>query len=368
MGSCKLENINKQFGETIACYNINFEVKEKEFKFLLGPSGAGKTTILRILAGLEIPDSGRVFIDGKDVTDLPPEERPIAMVFQQAVLYPHMTVRENMEFPLKINKFPKKERINKIDKMAKLVKIDHKLDQNVTTLSGGEMQRAALGRLFVQDASIYLMDEALNWLDVKLKLLMRTEIKLLQEQLGVTIISVTHDQAEALSMGSSLILINDGAVQQEGNPYEIYNNPNNAWVADFIGSPSMNFLIGKIGDDLCVGYENVRIPLSNKLTKDSNLKDLIGREIVVGFRPEGINILSVNNEDKKLINYIECKVNAIEFEGHRTLINFVGKQGKIFRYSINSKGDELKEGDIFGIRWSENMELLFDKDTGKRIY
>lgn len=364
MGTCKLENINKRFGDTVACDHVSFEVKDKEFQFMLGPSGAGKTTTLRILAGLEIPDSGRVFIDGKDVTDLPPEERPIAMVFQQAVLYPHMTVRENMEFPLKINKYPIKERINKINYIAKLVKIDHKLDQNVTTLSGGEMQRAALGRLFVQDASIYLMDEALNWLDAKLKLLMRTEIKIWQEKLGVTIISVTHDQAEALSMGSSIILINDGVIQQEGSPYEIYNKPNNAWVADFIGSPSMNFLLGTIEDDLYLRCYDARIPLSKKLNKDLNLKDLIGREVYVGFRPEEMDIF-FGNEDKNLINCVE--VVAIEFEGHRTIIDLIDKQGKIIKYSINPKKNKLKKGDIVGIKWSENMEILFDKDTGKRI-
>lgn len=364
MGGCRLENINKRFGETIACYNVNFEVKEKEFKFLLGPSGAGKTTILRILAGLEIPDSGKVFIDGKDVTKLPPEERSIAMVFQQAVLYPNMTVRENMEFPLKINNIPKEVRNNKVIKMAKLVKIDHKLDQNVTTLSGGEMQRAALGRLFVQDASVYLMDEALNWLDVKLKVLMRTEIKLLQEQLGVTIISVTHDQAEALSMGSSLILFNDGVVQQEGNPYEIYNEPSNAWVADFIGSPSMNFITGTVGEDLNFNYHNSRIPLSSNIAKKLNLKDVIGKELVLGFRPEGIDLVSGNNGKN---NFIECNVGAVEFEGHRTLIDFIDEKGKIFRYSINPKDNEFKENDKVRFKWTENMEVLFDKDSGKRI-
>lgn len=365
MGTCKLKNVCKNFGDVVACDHVSFEVRDKEFQFMLGPSGAGKTTTLRILAGLEIPDSGRVFIDGKDVTDWPPEERPIAMIFQQAVLYPHMTVRQNIEFPLKINKYPIKERINKINYITKLVKIDHKLDQNVTTLSGGEMQRAALGRLFVQDASIYLMDEALNWLDAKLKLMMRTEIKMLQEKLGVTIISVTHDQAEALSMGSSLILINNGIVQQEGSPYEIYIKPNNAWVADFIGSPSMNFLVGVIGDDLCLEYYNARIPLSKKLTKDLNLKDLIGREVVVGFRPEGMDIFS-GNEDKNLIYC--AKVAAFEFEGHRTLIDFIDKEGKILKYSTNLKENKLKKGDIVGIKWAENMEILFDKDTGKRIY
>jgi len=364
MGTCKLENVCKKFGNAVACDHVSFEVGEQEFQFILGPSGAGKTTTLRILAGLEIPDSGRIFIDGKDVTDCPPEERPIAMIFQQAVLYPHMTVRENIEFPLKINKYPKNERNNKIDYIAKLVKIDHKLDQNVTTLSGGEIQRAALGRLFVQDASIYLMDEALNWLDAKLKLMMRTEIKILQEKLGVTIISVTHDQAEALSMGSSLILMNNGVVQQRGNPYEIYNKPNNAWVANFIGSPSMNFLEGVIRDDLCMEYYDARIPLSKKITKDLNFKNLIGKEVIVGFRPESMNIFSVN-EDKN-INYF-YEVAAIEFEGPRTFVDLIDKQGKILKYSINSKENKLKKGDIVGIKWSENTEILFDKDTGERI-
>ena len=365
MGSCKLENINKKFGETIACSNVNLEIKENEFKFLLGPSGAGKTTILRILAGLEIPDTGRVLIDGIDVTDLPPEERPIAMVFQQAVLYPHMTVWGNMEYPLKINKVPKEERINKINYISKLVKIDHKLDQNVTTLSGGEMQRAALGRLFVQDASIYLMDEALNWLDIKLKLLMRTEIKLLQEKLGVTVISVTHDQAESLAMGTSLVLINDGVIQQVGSPEEIYKRPDNAWVADFIGSPSMNFLTGKIGSDLCIEYYDMRLPLSKKLIDDLNLKDFIGKEVVVGFRPEGIELAAGNIQEE---NYIHCMVEAIEYEGHRTLIDFlVEKEDRIFRYSVNPNENTFNDNDEVKFRWAENSEILFDKENGKRL-
>ena len=367
MGSCKLENIYKKFGQTIACDNVSLEVNDNEFKFLLGPSGAGKTTILRILAGLETPDSGKVFIDGRDVTKLPPEERPVAMVFQQAVLYPHMTVWENMEFPLKINKVPNKERIEKINYMAKLVKIDHKLSQNVTTLSGGEMQRAALARLFVQDSSIYLMDEALNWLDVKLKLLMRTEIKLLQEKLGVTIISVTHDQAEALCMGSSLALVNEGVIQQVGSPLEVYYRPNSAWVADFIGSPSMNFITGTIGEDLCLEYYNARIPISEKYKRDLDLKELIGKEIAVGFRPEGVEVFSDNNNSKKSINYIECEVATIEFEGHRTLIDFIDNQGQSIMCSVNPVENKLKEGDKMMVKWLENAELLFDKASGKRI-
>lgn len=364
MGNCRLENINKRFGQTVACNNVSLEVNDNEFKFLLGPSGAGKTTLLRILAGLEIPDSGKVFIDGRDVTKSPPEERPVAMVFQQAVLYPHMTVWENMEFPLKINKVPNRERIEKINYMAKLVKIDHKLSQNVTTLSGGEMQRAALGRLFVQDASIYLMDEALNWLDVKLKLLMRTEIKLLQEKLGVTIISVTHDQAEALCMGSSLALVNEGVIQQVGSPLEVYYKPNNAWVADFIGSPSMNFITGTVGDDSCLEYFGARIHISEKYKK--NLKELIGKEIVVGFRPEGVEV-SPKNHTKQQSGCIECKVATIEFEGHRTLIDFVDNQGQSIMYSVNPTENKLQEGDTMMIKWLENAEILFDKASGKRI-
>lgn len=363
MGTCRLENICKRFGKVTACDNISLDVKEKEFKFLLGPSGAGKTTTLRIIAGLEKPDSGRVYIDGEDMTDYPPEERHVAMIFQKAALYPHMTVRENLEFPVKIAKYPSHLREKKVKEIADLVKIADKLEQNVTTLSGGEMQRVALGRLLTQEASIYLMDEALTWLDAKLRILMRTEIKMLQDELGITVVFVTHDQEEALGMASSIVLINDGVIQQEGDPYEIYTEPVNMWVADFIGLPAMNFLEGTIQKDFSLDCSSACIALSEKNKEEVKEKRLIGKKVVVAFRPEHMDLHS--NEPEK--GALRCVVKAVEFAGYRTILDLSDAHGTILKAVMTSQHNIPEKEEVVWTKWTPGAEIIFDKSTQERL-
>ena len=363
MGTCRLENISKRFGNVTACDNVSLDVKDKEFKFLLGPSGAGKTTTLRIIAGLERPDSGRVYIDDEDITDCPPEERHVAMVFQKAALYPHMSVKENIEFPLKVAKYPSNIREKKVYETAELVKIADKLDQNVTTLSGGEMQRVALGRLLTQDASIYLMDEALTWLDAKLRILMRTEIKMLQDELGITVVFVTHDQEEALGMASSIVLVNDGIIQQEGEPYEIYKKPVNMWVADFIGTPAMNFLEGTVTEDLLFDCGTALLPLSAKCGEGIKAKNLVGKKVIAGFRPENMDIYQEEIKEGAL----KCEVRAVEFGGYRTIVDLSYADGLILKASINAQDKVPDKESFVWTRWTQNAEIIFDKNTQNRL-
>ena len=246
MAEIKLEHITKRFGDVVAVDDINLEVHDQEFVVFLGPSGCGKTTTLRAIAGLEHPDEGDIFIDENRVNALSPADRDIAFVFQFYALYPHLTVYDNIAFPLKAVKAPKSEIQERVKEVASILQIQAMLDRKPSHLSGGEMQRVALGRAMVRRPKAFLMDEPMSNLDAKLRVDMRTELKRLQHRLGATTIFVTHDQVEAMSMADRIVIMHQGSLQQIGTPHEVYNQPQTVFVAQFMGSPSMNLINGTI--------------------------------------------------------------------------------------------------------------------------
>ena len=259
----EFRNVTKHFGGTSVVDDLSLEIRDGEFVVLLGPSGCGKTTTLRMLAGLENATSGDIFIDGERVNDVPTQHRDVAMVFQSYALYPHMTIAENIGYPLRVRKIEKSERAARVNRVAAMLEIESLLERKPRQLSGGERQRVALARAIVREPRAYLMDEPLSNLDARLRVQMRGELKRLQHQLGTTTIYVTHDQAEAMTLASRVAVMRKGRLQQFDTPMNIYNYPANRFVAEFVGSPSMNFVEGKI--DPASGTfvsDSLRIPLS----------------------------------------------------------------------------------------------------------
>ncbi|MCP4371212.1 MAG: sn-glycerol-3-phosphate ABC transporter ATP-binding protein UgpC, partial [Deltaproteobacteria bacterium] len=289
MAEVVLKNIYKEYTEGVpVVQEFNLEIKDKEFVVFLGPSGCGKTTTLKMIAGLEDITQGEIYIDGKLVNDMAPKDRDIAMVFQSYALYPHLNVFENMAFSLRARKYPQAEIKEQVERTADLLRIREFLDRRPRYLSGGQRQRVALGRAIVRKPKVFLMDEPLSNLDAKLRVHMRFELNKLHQQLEATTIYVTHDQIEALTLGDRLVLMKDGIVQQIGDPRTMYNRPANIFVAGFIGSPSMNFLHGKLiteNASLWLDMEEFRLQIPKR---EENLDTYIDKEIIVGFRPEDI--------------------------------------------------------------------------------
>ena len=298
MAEIKLEHITKRFGDVVAVDDMNLKIHDQEFVVFLGPSGCGKTTMLRAIAGLEHPDEGNIFIDGKRVNMLSPAARDIAFVFQFYALYPHLTVYDNIAFPLKAVKAPKSEIQVRVKEVAAILQIQAMLDRKPSHLSGGEMQRVALGRAMVRRPKAFLMDEPMSNLDAKLRVDMRTELKRLQHRLGATTIFVTHDQVEAMSMADRIVIMHQGSLQQIGTPQEVYNQPQTVFVAQFMGSPSMNLISGKVQSQTASNSNSVegREPALHLSHTDVWLKlsaeqiSRIGQltEIIFGIRPEHI--------------------------------------------------------------------------------
>ncbi len=298
MAEIKLEHITKRFGDVVAVDDVNLEIHDQEFVVFVGPSGCGKTTTLRAIAGLEAPDEGDIFIDGNRVNTLSPADRDIAFVFQFYALYPHLTVYDNIAFPLKAVKAPKSEIQERVKEVAAILQIQAMLDRKPSHLSGGEMQRVALGRAMVRRPKAFLMDEPMSNLDAKLRVDMRTELKRLQHRLGATTIFVTHDQVEAMSMADRIVIMHQGSLQQIGTPQEVYNQPQTVFVAQFMGSPSMNLINGKVqaqtglnpdsseeGEPaLHLNHTDVWIELSAEQISRIGQSD----EIIFGVRPEHI--------------------------------------------------------------------------------
>ena len=300
MAEIKLEHITKRFGDVVAVDDVNLEIHDQEFVVFVGPSGCGKTTTLRAIAGLEAPDEGDIFIDGNRVNTLSPADRDIAFVFQFYALYPHLTVYDNIAFPLKAVKAPKSEIQERVKEVTAILQIQAMLDRKPSHLSGGEMQRVALGRAMVRRPKAFLMDEPMSNLDAKLRVDMRTELKRLQHRLGATTIFVTHDQVEAMSMADRIVIMHQGSLQQIGTPQEVYNQPHTVFVAQFMGSPSMNLINGKVqaqtalnpnviggGEPaLHLNHTDVWIELSAEQISRIGQSD----EIIFGVRPEHIVI------------------------------------------------------------------------------
>lgn len=292
MAGVTLNHVYKRFGNVIAVNDANLDIKDKEFIVLVGPSGCGKSTTLRMVAGLEEITEGTISIDDKVVNDVPPKDRDIAMVFQNYALYPHMDVYNNMAFGLKLRKFPKAEIDRRVKEAARILGIENLLDRKPKALSGGQRQRVALGRAIVREPKVFLMDEPLSNLDAKLRVQMRSELSKLHNRLQTTIIYVTHDQTEAMTMGDRIVVMKDGIIQQVGAPMDIYRNPCNVFVAGFIGSPAMNFLNAKLvkeEDDLYVVGEDFKLKVPpQKAASYRNLNAYLDKEIIMGIRPEDI--------------------------------------------------------------------------------
>ena len=332
MSSVILKNIRKTYDNNkTVINNVNLEIKDKEFVVLVGASGCGKSTLLRMIAGLEDISDGEIFIGDKKVNDIPPKDRDIAFVFQSYALYPHMTVRENIAFGLKMRKVDKKTIEKKVQEAAEILNLGEYLDRKPKQLSGGQRQRVALGRAIVRNPKVFLMDEPLSNLDAKLRVQMRSEIKKLHEKLQTTFIYVTHDQTEALTMGDRIVVLNNGDIQQVDSPYEIYNNPKNTFVAGFVGSPQMNFIEGK------------------DLGLDEN--------IIYGIRPE--KMLSDNGDIKLSVN-----IDISEMLGSETIAYF-----NIGTSKCSAKLDsDINLSKSFEICINSSDMYKFDKQTGERIY
>jgi len=370
MVSITIKNLTKKYGNTVANKDISLQIKDKEFFVFLGPSGCGKTTTLFAIAGLIKIDAGEIWIGDELVTSAekgihkPPQERGIAMVFQDYAIYPHMNVFDNIAFPLKISNTDKQEIEQRVKKTAELLGISQLLDRKPRQLSGGQRQRVALGRAMVRRPKVFLMDEPLANLDAKLRVQMRTELKKLQLDLGVTTIYVTHDQVEAMTMADRIMVQKDGVIEQIGTPDELYNHPSNLFVAGFIGSPEMNFIdctLVKEKKELFLDAKEFKISLPANMT--SEIESYIDSEIVMGIRPEDIheNKSAEGNTQK---DTIRMTLDLIEPVGPYLLLHL--KAGQI-PLTATVKETKVKAGQEIIMEMEPDKIHLFDKKTKKAI-
>ena len=374
MASLSLRNVYKKYpGGVIAVSDFNLEIKDKEFIILVGPSGCGKSTTLRMVAGLEEISDGEVYIGDRLVNDVAPKDRDIAMVFQNYALYPHMTVFDNMAFGLKLRKTPKDEIKRRVEEAARILDIEHLLQRKPAALSGGQRQRVALGRAIVREPKVFLLDEPLSNLDAKLRAQMRTEISKLHQRLGTTFIYVTHDQTEAMTMGTRIVVMKSGIVQQVDTPNNLYKYPCNLFVAGFIGSPQMNFIECKLleeGGDYFVEFGSedtkTRVGVKYKIklpaSKNNNdcLKEYIGKEVIMGIRPEDVHdepALIEANPD----GIVEADVEVTELMGAETYL-YMNCEGQNINARV-SPTSTARPGDKIKIAIETGKIHLFDKDT-----
>ena len=325
MATLDLINVQKSFGQTKILHDITISLADGEFLVLVGPSGCGKSTLMNIIAGLEEPSGGELQLDGRDITTLPPADRNISMVFQSYALYPNMTVAKNIEFPLAMRKVEKSKRAERVKSVAKLLQIEHLLERKPRQLSGGQRQRVAIGRALAREPRLYLLDEPLSNLDAQLRLDMRTEIKKLHQRLGATIVYVTHDQIEAMTLATRIAVMKGGVLQQLGTPYEVYNRPANTFVAGFMGSPRMNLIKARLTQDgggLAMDIQTgerppVRIELPNM---PSAMSAYIGNEVIAGIRAEAVNLARAGMVAGQTERVFDARVEVIEPTGADTLV------------------------------------------------
>jgi multiple sugar transport system ATP-binding protein len=360
MSEVVLEKLTKCFGEVRAVDNVNLKIRKREFLTLLGPSGCGKTTTLRLIAGLEEATAGNIYIGGRLVNDLPPKDRNVAMVFQSYALYPHMTVLDNIAFPLKIRKIPKDEISQRVKEAAVLLGIEALLNRRPKELSGGQRQRVALGRAIVRNPNVFLMDEPLSNLDAKLRVQMRVELRRLQEELETTTIYVTHDQIEAMAMSDRVALMDKGCIMQVGSPEHIYSHPSNMWVAEFIGSPSMNFIDCSLEEKNGASFllhSSFKLRLPNDV---ANIVKAKNDEVVLGFRPEDASITS-----KREADVIETKVYVLEPIGDVVIVNLLIGDSLV---RVKTRTDLKPEvGSKVYLKIMLNKIHIFDKKTQQII-
>ena len=364
MGALAIKNVTKSFGDTHILKGIDIEIDDGQFLILVGPSGCGKSTLMNIIAGLEGPTTGEVHIGGRVVNNVSPKDRDIAMVFQSYALYPTMNVRQNIAFGLETRKVPKKQQDEVIARVAKMLQMDHLLDRKPGQLSGGQRQRVAMGRALARDPILFLFDEPLSNLDAKLRVEMRTEIKQLHQRLKTTMVYVTHDQIEAMTLGDRIAVMKDGIIQQFGSPHEIYEKPSNLFVASFIGSPSMNFIechlaeqSGEVGVSLQTDNDVRFLPLPN----GKSLASRVGQPVILGVRPEQLDV--AHSEEN--FNSIEVKVNLTEPTGPDTMI-FTKINGKEVIARVHPR-DAKHPGETMRLALDMTKVVLFDPKTELRL-
>ena len=355
--------LEKRFGDIEVLKSVSLEMSEGEFLVLVGPSGCGKSTLLNCIAGLEDISGGQVLIAGRDVTQVPPRDRDIAMVFQSYALYPTMTVAENIAFGMKVRGVSKQEQTERVNSVAQLLQIDHLLDRKPAHLSGGQRQRVAMGRALVRDPMLFLFDEPLSNLDAKLRVEMRTEIKQLHERMGASIVYVTHDQVEAMTLGTRIVVMKDGIIQQIGTPSEIYEQPTNMFVADFMGSPPMNlidawFTSAKGGLRIQLGDTESGPSFVDRDPPDA-LRAFVDQPIVVGIRPEALSINLTAVADFNL------PVTLIENAGSDTYATLgLDSQDMVARFPGRTR---LEANKAIGISVDIDTVCYFDPQTSRRI-
>ena len=365
MANLSLKNINKVYDNGFhAVKDFNMEIEDKEFIIFVGPSGCGKSTTLRMIAGLEDITSGTLEIDGEKVNDTLPKDRDIAMVFQNYALYPHMTIYDNMAFSLKINKVAKKEIDRKVREAAEILGITNLLDRKPKQLSGGQRQRVAMGRAIVRNPKVFLMDEPLSNLDAKLRVQMRIEIARLHKKLGTTMIYVTHDQTEAMTLGTRIVVMKDGEVQQIDSPQRLYDHPNNLFVAGFIGSPQINLIDAEVTEvDSKIYLTNPYFKFEMPKDKAKVLKDkgYIGRKVIFGIRPESIHDADEVPADSLPSEPVRSTVKVYELMESEVHLYFdLGDTQMIARVSSRTKA---KEGQDVDFVFALDKSYLFDPET-----
>ena len=355
MSGVRLEGLTKSFGETEAVRGVSLDIADGEFMVFVGPSGCGKTTTLNMIAGLESPTAGDVYIGAERVTDWEPRDRNLGMVFQSLALFPHMTVFDNIGFPLRIKGVPANTIAERVRAVAATVRVDHLLAQKPATLSGGEAQRVALARTIVVQPAVFLMDEPLSSLDAKLRVEMRTELKRLHASLGATFVYVTHDQAEAMTMADRIAVMNEGCVQQVGPPLAVYGDPTNRFVAGFFGIPAMNFLEGQLqGDSEGLTFESPAVSLALRA------RGLVAPcSVTLGIRPEHVRLTRDGPGPS-------AKVSLTEPLGNETLV-FLEYGGPVSLVAKVDAEEKVAVGDRRGFRFRGDKIVFFDALTGDRI-
>lgn len=364
MATLSLKHIDKIYDNNVqAVFDFNLDIADKEFIVFVGPSGCGKSTTLRMIAGLEDISSGELYIDDKLMNDISPKDRDIAMVFQSYALYPHMTVYENMAFGLKIAKVPKEEIDRRVRSVAKAIDIEQYLERKPKALSGGQRQRVALGRAIVREPKVFLMDEPLSNLDAKLRVQMRVEILKIYQQLGTTFIYVTHDQTEAMTMGTRIVVMKDGRVQQVAAPTFLYEHPINKFVAGFIGSPQMNFRDGMISEKdgkLFIELTDIALEIPEDKAKILKEKGYVGKTVTMGIRPEDIS-----THPQYIMHHPEAsfqsQVDVVELMGSESFIHMT-KDGSPFVVKVPGS-TPLRAHDEGSFTYLMNKTHYFDKDT-----
>ncbi len=370
MSFLKISHLYKAYGTVEILKNIDLEIEEGGFLVLVGPSGCGKSTLLNIIAGLEPVSSGEIAINGQPVTGLPPSQRDIAMVFQSYALYPNMTVAGNIAFGMEVRGVPKHEREKAIRDVSEILQIGHLLERKPAQLSGGQRQRVAMGRALVRNPQVFLFDEPLSNLDAKLRVDMRTEIKRLHQRMKTTIVYVTHDQIEAMTLATKIAVLKDGVLQQYGTPAEIYNAPVNMFVADFMGSPAMNLLnavVEKTDAGLCLLLERpeadiLRLPLPALC---AGLADYAGRQLIFGIRPEALTDPDGAERDTDLIVAGDCHIDVVEPAGSDTFaVTRLGGKEVVARLRADA---HVQAGQMVRLAFNLGKAVFFDPQTQLRI-